>query len=112
MGIYRIYTGEDNLSHIEDLPLHDPFWKTVKTASTIFFRVFPSGTSLDWHPAPRRQIVIILSGQLENIFRGGSRHTFGPGDVRLLEDTSGEGHMTRVVGDEDVLLAVVPLDQL
>ena len=110
MGIYRIYKGEDNRSHIEKLPPENPFWKSVKTASTMFFKEFPPGTFLDWHPAPRKQIVIILSGRLENTFRDGSSHTFNPGDVRVIEDTMGEGHITRVVGDETVLEAVVPLD--
>lgn len=109
MGIYRIYTGEDNLSHIEELALDDPFWKSVKTSSSIFFKEFPSGTFLDWHPAPRKQVVIILSGRLENKFRDVSSHTFGPGDVRVLEDTSGEGHITRVIGNEAVIVAVIPL---
>ncbi|MCI0480397.1 MAG: hypothetical protein L0213_02270 [Candidatus Dadabacteria bacterium] len=75
----------------------------------MFFKEFTPGTFLDWHPAPRRQIVIILSGRLEHGFRDGSRHTFRAGDVRVLTDTAGEGHTTRVLGDEAVLVAVVPL---
>lgn len=110
MGLYRIYKGEDDKSHIEELPLDNPFWKSVRTAPTMFFKEFPPGTFLDWHPAPRRQIVIILSGRLEHGFRDGSRHTFGAGDVRVLVDTAGEGHTTRVLGDEAVLVAVVPLE--
>ena len=109
MGIYRIYKGEDNRSHIEELPPEDPFWKSVKTAPTMFLKEFAPGTYLDWHPSPRRQVVIILSGRLENSFRDGSTHTFNPGDVRVIEDTTGEGHTTRVAGDEAVLVAVLPL---
>lgn len=109
MGIYRIYKGEDNRSHIEELPPEKPFWKSVKTAPTMFLKEFAPGTYLDWHPSPRRQVVIILSGRLENSFRDGSTHTFNPGDVRVIEDTTGEGHTTRVVGDETVLVAVLPL---
>lgn len=109
MGMYRIYMGEDEKSYIQELPLHDPFWRSVRTSSTMFFKEFAPGTFLDWHPAPRRQIVIILSGRLEHEFRDGSRHTFGAGDVRVLTDTSGEGHRTRVLGAEAVLVAVVPL---
>ncbi len=110
MGIYRIYKGEDGRSRIEELPPHDPFWTSMRTASTMFFKEFPPGTFLDWHPAPRRQIVIILSGRLENSFGDGSRHTFGAGDVRVILDTEGEGHTTRVLGNEAALVAVVPLD--
>ncbi|MGH7891587.1 MAG: cupin domain-containing protein [Thermodesulfobacteriota bacterium] len=78
----------------------------------MFFKEFTPGTFLDWHPAPRRQIVIILSGRLEHEFRDGSRHTFGAGDIRILVDTTGEGHTTRVLGDEAVLVAVVPLAEV
>jgi quercetin dioxygenase-like cupin family protein len=109
MGIHRIYKGEDNKSHIEELPGDDPFWKSVKTASTMFLKEFPAGTFLDWHPAPRKQIVIILSGQLEHGFADGSRYTFGAGDVRVLVDTTGEGHTTRFTGGEKTLVAVIPL---
>lgn len=109
MGIFRVYKGDDDRSHIEELPLHDSFWNSVRTASTIFIKEFPPGTFLDWHPAPRRQIVIILSGRLEHGFRDGSIHTFSAGDVRVLVDTTGEGHTTRIVGDEAALVAVVPL---
>jgi len=33
----------------------------------------------------------------------------GPGAVALLEDTTGQGHITRVIGDEAVEALVVPL---
>lgn len=108
-AFFRIYKGEDNKSHIEEITPSHPVLKSPQVAASIFFKEFPPGTFLDWHPAPRRQIVIIISGHLEHEFRGGSKHTFGPGDVRLLEDTTGEGHRTRVVGKETVLVAVVPL---
>ena len=61
--------------------------------------------------APRRQFVIILSGQLEIGCGDGSKQVFGPGDARLVEDTTGKGHTTRVVGNEPVLTATVPLAQ-
>jgi quercetin dioxygenase-like cupin family protein len=69
------------------------------------------GEMQDWHPAPQRQFVIILSGQLEIGCGDGSTQVFGPGDARLVEDTTGKGHTTRVVGGEPVLTATVPLAQ-
>ena len=94
---------------MEELSISAQLSKSPHAASNIFFKEFPAGTFLDWHPAPRRQIVIILSGQLEHGFKDGSRHTFGVGDVRILEDITGEGHTTRVVGSEPVVVAVVSL---
>ena len=71
----------------------------------------PVGRFIDWHPAPRRQFVIILSGQLEIGLGDGSKHIFGAGDARLVEDTTGEGHTTRVHGNQPCLTATIPLQQ-
>jgi quercetin dioxygenase-like cupin family protein len=110
VGIFRIHTGEDGKSHIEEQNLKShPDLVSPRTAKSFYLREFAAGTFLDWHPAPRRQVVIVLSGELENGFRDGSVHRFGPGDTRIIEDTAGEGHTTRVVGDAPCLVAVVPL---
>jgi hypothetical protein len=34
----------------------------------------------------------------------------GPGSVVLVEDTEGKGHRSWVVGEEDVVIAVVQLE--
>jgi hypothetical protein len=40
----------------------------------------------------------------------GSTRLFGPGDARLVEDTTGQGHTTRVHGTEPVVTATtIPL---
>jgi hypothetical protein len=110
MGIFRIYAGEDGRSHLED---HEPSLRSdlarVWPTTGVFFREFPVGTFMDWHPAPRRQIVIILSGRLEHVLGDGRVQRFGPGDLRIMADMTGQGHTTRVLGDEPVLVAVVPL---
>ena len=53
--------------------------------------------------------MIILSGQLEIGLGDGSKHLFGPGDARLVEDTTGKGHTTRVHGSAPCLTATIPL---
>jgi quercetin dioxygenase-like cupin family protein len=110
VGIFRLYTGDDGRSHIEEQSLAShPALTSPQAASHIFFREFPVGTFLDWHPAPRRQYVIILSGELEIGLGDGTLRRFGPGDARLVEDTTGQGHTTRTIGDAPVLTAVIPL---
>jgi quercetin dioxygenase-like cupin family protein len=107
---HRLYTGSDGQSHIEAIDVEQKAdWLKGLAASQIVFRVWPKGQFIDWHPAPRRQFVIILSGQLEIGCGDGSTQVFGPGDARLVEDTTGKGHTTRVVGGEPVLTATVPL---
>lgn len=110
MGTFRLYTRENGQSHIERIDLgQHPEWRKGLPAKQIVFREWPVGESLDWHPAPRRQFVIILSGQLEIGLGDGSKQVFGPGDARLVEDTTGQGHLTRVVGAEPCITATVPL---
>lgn len=112
MGTYRLYTGSDGQSHTEPIDLaKTPEWTKGLGTTQISFRVWPVGQDLDWHPAPRRQFVIILSGQLEIGLGDGSRHVFGAGDARLVEDTTGQGHTTRVVGSQPVVTATIPLAQ-
>ena len=110
MGTFRLYTGPDGQSHIETIDLaKTPEWTAGLATTNITFRSQPPGRFQDWHPAPRRQFVIILSGQLEIGCGDGSTQVFGPGDARLVEDTTGKGHTTRVVGGEPCLTATVPL---
>ena len=110
MGIYRLYAGDDGHSHIEETSLADhPELTDAQAAQSITFRESPPGNFIDWHPAPRRQYIISLSGQIEIGLGDGSTFIYGPGDARLVEDTSGQGHTTRVVGDQPSLTAVVPL---
>lgn len=118
-NIIRIYAGEDGQSHFERMPLaFEPFTDTegahgkatiIEDASGISFRTSQPGYSLDWHCAPRRQYVIQLRGQLELEIGDGTKLIAGPGDVILAEDLTGQGHKTRVIGDEERLYAIVPL---
>ena len=111
MGTYRIYTGEDGNSHWEAISLDKTQdWGTNLPASHIVFREDPAGKFQDWHPAPRRQFVIILSGSLEIGFGDGTKKIFGPGDARLVEDTTGKGHTTAVHGGGPCVIATVPLE--
>ena len=110
MGLFRLYTGEDGQSHFEDQSLAShPELTNAQTASRILFAEMAPASFLDWHPAPRRQYVIILSGTLEIGLGDGTTRRFGAGDARLVEDTTGQGHTTRAVSKEPVVTAVVPL---
>jgi hypothetical protein len=89
MGTYRIYTGDDGQSHFQAIDLaKTQDWTKGMPTTNITFREAPVGNFQDWHPAPRRQFVIILSGQLEIGFGDGTKQVFGPGDARLVEDTN------------------------
>lgn len=60
-----------------------------------------------FHPAPARQLMLILRGGATVTVSSGETRQLGAGEIALLEDTAGIGHSTRFIGD--TLIAVVRL---
>jgi hypothetical protein len=115
---WRVYSGGDGHSHLAELPMvMKPFTDkegahgegTPLQSAAIAFRVSPPGYELSWHCAPRRQYSISLSGTAEIEVGDGTKVRLGPGDVVLAEDLTGQGHITRVIGHEPRVYAIVPL---
>lgn len=75
----------------------------------LFFRA-PVGWTGDFHPSPRRQLYIGLSGSIEVTVSDGEVRVYPPGSVVLLEDTHGKGHYTKAVGDTEWRGAFVHLE--
>jgi quercetin dioxygenase-like cupin family protein len=63
----------------------------------------------DWHPAPSRQLHFYLSGEVEAEVTDGERRRIRAGEFTLVEDTTGKGHRSHVIGNEVVVIAVVKL---
>ena len=62
------------------------------------------GTPPDWHPAPRRQLVVFVTGPVTIRTSDGGRRSLPPGSAVIVEDTWGRGHVTEhPVGDQRVL---------
>ena len=116
MKITRLYTGDDNESHFEDMdiPLEDKgsigMLSRVLQATGIIFRETGADYDYDWHPAPRRQFVIMLEGAVDIEVSGGITRRFGPGEIVLAEDTGGRGHISRVVEGKPRRSIFVTLD--
>ena len=51
----------------------------------------------DWHPAPQRQAVLVLTGGLGMEYGDGSQARVPPGGFLIGEDTDGKGHITRAI---------------
>lgn len=114
MKITRLYTGSDQKSYFEDIELKFGGDQKILTtdsrpATMAVFRCVPPGTVLDLHPAPRRQYLVTLSGSWEIEAGHGVKRVFKTGDVMLADDTAGEGHISRVLGDEPHIFMTVPL---
>ena len=54
------------------------------------------------HAASDPQWVVVLAGEFEVEVSDGTARRFGPGDLVLATDTTGRGHLTRVVGGERI----------
>ncbi len=105
-----MYTDANGHAQWEEIDLaKTPEWLNGLDTTNIRFGIREPGVLQDWHPAPQRQFVIILSGQLEIGFEDGSTKTFGPGDARLVEDTTGKGHTTIAPGNEPCITATIGL---
>lgn len=63
----------------------------------------------DWHPVPARQVMVFVEGELEAQASDGEARRMVPGVVLLLEDTTGRGHKSWVVGEKTVTIFVVRL---
>ena len=116
MKVTRVYTGHDDQSHFEDLeiPLAPGQYGRLSAlipGTGVVFRETPAGGLLDFHPAPQRQFVITLGGAAEIECGDGDKRRFGPGDILLADDTTGQGHITREIeGPRRSLFIPLPPD--
>src|SRR3990172_5739749 len=109
MRYCRLWSDERGESHAE---LLDPPFRELLQAGVAQFLRFPAGSpGGTWHPAPNRRLVVVLQGALGGAVSDGTEYTLSPGDCAMLEDTTGKGHTTSVMGDEDAILLVVTLPE-
>jgi len=114
MTMTRLYTGPDNQTHAEEVELKftpgNPaeVSKMMPITGAELHRT-AGGSFDDWHRAPRRQYVITLSGRGEVEVVGGKKISLGPGSIDLVEDTTGKGHITKVISTEDRVTLQLPL---
>lgn len=96
---------------ISGMPCHLPplYLSVDKSASKYLFYSFAPGWIGDWHLAPARQFMVLLSGEVEVETSDGTLKRFGQGDIFLLEDTWGKGHRLRNIGEEYLHLFVVQI---
>jgi len=112
MKIVRLYTGSDQKSHFEEIELKFGGDQKILTtdarpATSAVFRCVPPGTVLERHPAPRRQFLVTLSGSWDIEASNSVVRRFKTGDVMLADDLTGEGHISRVVGNEPHILILL-----
>ena len=123
MKYTRLYSDEQGESHFEDLEAQFRSVDFAPPAPPLDISEFGPpencfilrgsvGWQGHWHPAPFRQLHFYLSGKVEAETSDGEIRLIGAGSITLVEDTTGKGHRSRVVGSTGVLIAVVKLDTI
>ena len=121
MKYLRLYADENGESHFEeleaefDMALYAPpapaFGVSAPVGTTRYVMVhFPARWDSELHPAPRRQLFVMLSGRFQGQTSGGAVRDLGPGDVILMEDTTGKGHAARTLDGTEVHALMVHLE--
>lgn len=116
---HRIYTDSQGDSHFDVVTVEQSLARAAPPAAPFYvsedgpaskyrFYTFEPGWISELHPAPTRQFLALLSGEVEMETTDGTVRRFGPGDLVLLEDTSGRGHVTRNTSDGYSTFLVVP----
>jgi hypothetical protein len=116
MRIHNLYVDANGETHFRDIEVA---WVEERNfsklsarlpATGIIFRETSADYDLDWHPAPRRQYIINLDGGVKITASDGESRIIGAGEVLLVEDTSGKGHLSKSVGGKLRRSIFVPID--
>ena len=103
MKIHRLWVDDRGESHFEDMEI--PLDEATRAgrlsarmpATGIIFREVPADYDLDWHPAPRRQYIVNLDAGVQITASDGETRKIGAGEVLLVEDTWGKGHLSKAL---------------
>jgi hypothetical protein len=116
MRIHNLYVDAQGESHFRDIAVE---WVEERRGSKlsrrlpatgIIFRETSGDYDLDWHPAPRRQYIINLDAGVRLTASDGEARVIGAGEVILVEDTTGKGHLSKSVNATLRHSIFVPID--
>jgi len=103
MRVHNLYVDAQGETHFRDIEIE---WAEQTNAGKlskrlpatgIIFREVQPDYGLDWHPAPRRQYIINLDAGVKITASDGEARIIKAGEVILVEDTSGKGHLSQAV---------------
>ena len=116
MRIHNLYADERGESHFRDIYVEwaseGPDGRVSKRipATGIIFRTTPGTYYYDRHTASRRQYVINLDAAVRITVSDGESRIIGPGEILLIEDTHGKGHVSQDVDGKFRHTVLVTLD--
>ena len=116
MHIHNLYADENGESHFRDLEVdwaedrdHSQLSERVP-ATGIIFRRTASDYNLDWHPAPRRQYIVNLDAAVQIRASDGEVRIIKAGEIFLVEDTHGKGHLSSAVDGKERHSLFIPIE--
>ncbi|QQX87276.1 cupin domain-containing protein [Cupriavidus necator] len=120
LAFERLYADANGDSHFGPLsvaiaerlfaPPARAFWVSpLDEAARQGFLLVPAGWVGALHPSPLRMWIFVLAGAMEFEASDGERRPLSAGSALLLEDITGKGHVSKVIGTADATLAVVQL---
>jgi hypothetical protein len=116
MRIHNLYCDPNGESHWRDVEVQwveeSNFSKLSARlpANGIIFRETSGDYDLSWHPAPRRQYIINLDGGVQITASDGEARVINAGEVVLVEDITGKGHLSKSVGGKMRRSIFVPVE--
>lgn len=118
MQYHKLYSDKAGESHWEDVeitlqersfapPARNIEISEPENVGRFMFLRLPAGWDEPVHPTPVRQKLVCLSGKILVTASDGEAREIAKGDVWHMEDLSGKGHHTRVIGQEDFEAAII-----
>mgnify|MGYP003333950170 CR=1 FL=1 len=117
MRIHNLYTDEAGESHFRDIEIE---WTAKSSSGTdlsqrypatgVIFRRVMSEYDVDWHCAPRRQYIVNLDAGVKITASDGESRIIGAGEVILVEDVTGKGHLSQAVGGQVRHCMFIPVE--
>jgi len=120
IAYHRISADEKGGSHVDTVKVEQrlaagappaaPFYVSADATATMYrFYTSQPGWIGNWHPCPARQFLLLMSDAVEMETTDGEVRQLRTGDLVLLEDTAGRGHVTRNIGEGFATFFVVPV---
>lgn len=101
-NVTRLYTDTQGETHFRDEHI-DMFPQDVGEESSLVplsgmtFRTMPDHYESGWHTTSDKQYVVILGGGVKMTLSTGQSREFKAGDIILVEDTTGKGHLSEAL---------------
>lgn len=89
-----------NERRVSAKPQDVDYWQMSKTLP---------GHYADFATVPEPRFISVLSGSMELTVSNGEKRYFSRGDMFMLQDTSGQGHTTRVIGFEPCVSLIIAM---